>query len=427
MIETLVPTPPEAPSPLAAKAMRPGGLRNVLVEAYSEIRLDWRRGRQIQGQALRGVEVAGVAERRFAGDLLTFVARHHRTIVTLVDEAGLSESASTKQIDLVRVLAAGLLHGGGRPVDGPEFDWQAVTDPVHTLTGWARGRTPAEVLGVCASLPDWLAEELVLRDDAAAMAAALNERAPLVLRSNRAEVPSIEGARPTEYASRGLVLEQRIDVNALPEVRDGSLEVMDEGSQLVAEICAPMPGERILDLCAGALGKSLALAALAGDEAPITAFDVRQDTVRRGLKRAQRCGFRSIRPGNPKGEYDLVLVDAPCTGTGALRRRPWSRWSMTEREAVAFPAQQVEIALRGTQHLKRGGRMIYATCSFRSSENEGVVEALLAKRSDLSLVPLSEVVGADRAERIGADGVLRLEPHRHGTDGFYAAVLRRDG
>ncbi|MCP4869570.1 MAG: RsmB/NOP family class I SAM-dependent RNA methyltransferase [Proteobacteria bacterium] len=427
MIELLVPSPPADPNPLALKAMKPSGLRQTLVEAYGSMRLDWRRGRQIQGQALREARHLGSSERRFAGDLLTFLVRHHRTIVTLVEQAGLSESATTKQLNLVRVLAALLLRGGGRPIDGPEFDYQAVTDPVHTLTGWARGRERAEILGVCASLPQWLADELALRDDAPELAGALNQRAPLVLRSNRAEVPTIEGTRPTEYAARGLVLEKRIDVNALPELRDGRLEVMDEGSQLVAEICMPQPGERILDLCAGALGKSLALAALAEDQAPITAFDVRRDAIRRGLKRAQRCGFRSIRPGNPKGGYDLVLIDAPCTGTGALRRRPWSRWSMTAREAAAFPKQQLEIAMRGAEHLKPGGRLIYATCSIRSSENGGVVDALRATRSDLSLVPLGEVIGADWAERIGADGVLTLEPHRHGTDGFYAAVLRRDG
>jgi 16S rRNA (cytosine967-C5)-methyltransferase len=407
--------------------MRPGGLRQTLVAAYSSIRLDWGRGRQIQGRALRDARHLSSADRRFAGDLLTFLARHHRTITTLVEVAGLSPSATTRQIDLARVLAALLLRGGDRPVDGPEFDWQGVKDPVHTLTGWARGRDPAEVFGVCASLPAWLAEELVEREDAAELAAALNTRAPLVLRSNRAEVPVVEGARPTEYASHGLVLDHHGDVNAMPQVRDGSLEVMDEGSQLVAELCAPKPGERILDLCAGALGKSLALAAIAQDRAPITAFDVRRDIMKRGLKRARRCGFRSIRPGEPKGEYDLVLVDAPCTGTGALRRRPWARWSITARDAAQFPARQLEIIRRGAHHLKPGGRLIYATCSIRSSENEGVVEAFLADRSDLSLVPLEECVGAAQAERIGTNGVLKLEPHRHGTDGFYAAVLRRDG
>ncbi len=420
MIRELVPVPPDGGDDLAARALRPGPLRDVLVGAYGRIRLDWRGGRGIQGRALRDARHLGSKERRFAGDLLTFLARHHRTIATLLEAAGLSESATSKQIDLARVIAACILRGGGRPVDGPAFDAGAIEDPVHTLTGWARGRDEAEVYGVAASLPEWLASELVTRPDAVPLAAALNVRAPLVLRVN---VPgaTLPGGTPTAYAKHGLGPADRADVYGIPEVREGRLEVQDEGSQLVAEICRPQPGERILDLCAGALGKSLALAALTGDAATIDAFDVRRDAVKKGLKRARRCGFSSIRPtGKPSGAYDLVLADVPCTGTGALRRRPWAKWSITARDAATFPDQQLAILRRGAGHLKPGARLIYATCSLRSAENEEVVNRLLAERSDLTIEPIED-------ERIADDaGALRVAPHTHGTDGFYAAVLRKD-
>jgi len=150
---------------------------------------------------------------------------------------------------------------------------------------------------------------------------------------------------------------------------------------------------------------------------------VRHEVVRKGLKRAAKCGFRSIRAGAPQGRYDLVLVDAPCSGTGALRRRPWGKWSVTASDVASFPAIQADLLRQALTHLKPGGRLVYATCSLLRSENEAVVSDLLRAAPGLRPVPVADLLGTERAERIGAERVLNLEPHRHGTDGFFAAAF----
>jgi 16S rRNA (cytosine967-C5)-methyltransferase len=158
------------------------------------------------------------------------------------------------------------------------------------------------------------------------------------------------------------------------------------------------------------------------------ATDLRKDALKRGLKRAHRAGYRSIRtvPADRiRGPADLVLVDAPCSGTGAIRRRPWSRWSVHLSDVFRLQQEQLAILSQASSWVGTGGRLVYATCSLLPEENDHVLEQFLKQNPSWRLKTAAEVLGQERAEEIGDRGVLRLYPHLHETDGFFAAVLTR--
>jgi 16S rRNA (cytosine967-C5)-methyltransferase len=282
--------------------------------------------------------------------------------------------------------------------------------------------------------------------EALALADALNRPAPLAIRANTlvasrdalARRLAEEGvpSRPTPLARDGLLLEPRGDVFRLAAFRDGGFEVMDEGSQLVAESVAPPPRGRVLDACAGAGGKTLALGAALGGRGRILALDTsarRLDALRR---RARRAGLSNVAaevvsggalpPAVAAVRWQRVLVDAPCSGLGTLRRNPELRWRIDEAALARLPEQQLALLRAHAPLVAPGGRLIYATCTPLASENDDVVARFLAESPGFRLLPLKEILGRDRAERIGDGHVLRLFPHRHGTDAFFAAVLRAE-
>lgn len=429
----------------ARRAARAGRLFDQLAAGYGAMRMDWQRARAAHGRIQRQARSLRSADRRFLTDALALLVRHERTIALLCERAGLAASARRDRVEQARVLAA-LAMGAGlgaADLEAPGLDADALTDPVHTLTGWLLEAHPsdAEAFGVAASLPDHFASRFLDLDDPVELAASLNRRAPLCLRINRTRTDRPEAlellaglgisARPGDLCDDALVLDGHPDVSGLAPMREGLLEVQDEGSQLIAELCGARPGQSVIDACAGALGKSLALASAMEGRGSILAVDTRPDALERGARRARRCGFTSIRTrttdrlGRPDGKADVVLVDAPCTGSGALRRRPWSRWSVPPQELASLPATQLGILDRFCGFVRPGGRLVYATCSLFESENEAVVDRFLSGRSGWSPAPLSALLGPERAERIGDGRVLKLYPHRHGTDGFFAAVLQR--
>jgi len=212
-------------------------------------------------------------------------------------------------------------------------------------------------------------------------------------------------------------------------------EVMDEGSQLVAEAVAPPPRGRVVDACAGAGGKTLALAAHLDGQGRILALDSNGKKLEELRRRARRAGLsnvtaRQVRgaelPGEARiGRWDRVLVDAPCSGLGTLRRNPEARWRLDAKTVDGFPVQQLALMVTYAPLVAPGGRLIYATCTVLRQENEAVVERFLEERPDFVLMPLREIWGKERAGRLGDGDFLKVYPHRHGTDGFFAAVMRR--
>lgn len=275
------------------------------------------------------------------------------------------------------------------------------------------------------SLPDWLAAlfERELEGEARAFAEAICVPGPICLRANSLVNSRDELARalplptrPTPRARDGLVVEAAPGAkrpNLFPLMR-GQFEAQDEGSQLLGELLQAQPGETVLDLCAGAGGKTLQLAAHLENRGAVLAHDIDDERLRRLSRRAARAGATCVRVSAPR-EADRVLVDAPCSELGILRRGPDARWRISEQEAARFPALQRAL-LSQAAPLARG-RLVYATCTLRREENEEV--ALAFERAHPEF--------ARRAPPFCAtpDGFFRCLPHLHGTDGFFAAIYDR--
>ncbi|MEW6167972.1 MAG: RsmB/NOP family class I SAM-dependent RNA methyltransferase [Pseudomonadota bacterium] len=271
--------------------------------------------------------------------------------------------------------------------------------------------------------------------ETARLAQALMAQAPVDLRVNTLKatrdaaqsVLSAAGldARPTPYAPAGLRLQRRVALQPLSAFRDGWIEPQDEGSQLLALLVAAQPGERIADWCAGAGGKTLALAAQMQDRGELFAMDADARRLQRLLPRMQRAGAHCVRvldPGAaPPGALDAVLVDAPCSGSGTWRRQPEAR--LKALDLAALSELQTQILQRAADHVRPGGRLVYATCSLLHAENQGVVARFLAMREDFALDDAGRILATQGVELPGR--WLELYPHRHGTDGFFAAAMRR--
>jgi len=299
-------------------------------------------------------------------------------------------------------------------------------------------RPPPAALADRWSLPDWLeaAIEAAAGDEAAALAEALSRPGPVCLRVNT--LRTTPAALAARLAAEGvatrpgalsplalLVLGGRPNLLGLPAHQDGLLEVQDEGSQLLALSLGARPGERILDRCAGAGGKALALAGAVGPGGRVEACDLDAGRLARLAERAERAGagavvaIRGAAP--PPGlMVDRALVDAPCSELGPLRRGPDLRWRLDPAAFAALPALQGSLLADAAGHVRAGGRLVYATCTFRREENEAVALAFEAAHPGWR-----RVAPAAPAAVLGPDRFLRTWPHRHDTDGFFAAAWER--
>jgi 16S rRNA (cytosine967-C5)-methyltransferase len=294
---------------------------------------------------------------------------------------------------------------------------------------------PVERISVLGSLPTWLALRMQAFAGAEDLARALSSEPPQTIRSRidrdalRARL-SEEGVptEPTKLSPYGLTIVRPINPFRLASFHEGLFELQDEGSQLIAELVAPPPKSAVIDFCAGAGGKTLHLSALLGNKGRVFAHDVSARKLDELRKRARRAGCTNV-----EATLDLagvrpaarVLVDAPCSGLGVLRRNPELRLRLTEESVARFPEEQLAILERAAPWVLPNGRLIYSTCTFLPEENDGVVQAFLQKHDDFELMPAKEILGSARAASIGDGRVLRLFPEAHGTDAFFAAVLRR--
>jgi 16S rRNA (cytosine967-C5)-methyltransferase len=303
---------------------------------------------------------------------------------------------------------------------------------------------------VRANLPDWLAERLLAQfgeEETQKLADALNQPATLDLRINphkatREQVMARlaeEGfpVEPMRYSPLGVRRSDRAPLFTLASFKEGWFEVQDEGSQLISMLVAPHKREQVIDFCAGAGGKTLHLAALMENSGAVFAFDIserRLDNLRPRLARAGVDNVRAqlIRDEHDKGlkkfleRADRVLVDAPCSGTGTVRRNPDIKWRPIDLKVLR--TTQLSILESAARLVKPGGRLVYATCSLLKEENDDIVSAFLATHSEFVMIPASEVLAAQGVtieNGFTAEGAMRLLPHRHGTDGFFAAVLER--
>jgi 16S rRNA (cytosine967-C5)-methyltransferase len=288
------------------------------------------------------------------------------------------------------------------------------------------------------SYPDWLAVELsqALGVEAEAFAAASNLPGPITIRANSLHLSrealaarlADEGveATATVYAPDGLVLAGRPNVLGLPSHQTGLFEVQDEGSQLVGLCLAAQPGDSVLDVCAGSGGKTLLLGAALKDQGRLDAYDVDHVALERLEHRAARAGLRNslriLRAIPEDLRSTRVLVDAPCSALGTLRRGPDARWRLPKESLEVFPPLQRALLETAASHTAAGGRLVYATCTIRPKENQDVVEDFLAAHPEFNrkVAPVPDALRS-------LQGDLLTLPHRQGMDGFYAAVLVRRG
>jgi 16S rRNA (cytosine967-C5)-methyltransferase len=296
-------------------------------------------------------------------------------------------------------------------------------------------------------LPDWLYEALVAQfgaDEVDKLAQALNLPAPLDLRVNtlktnrealleRLAADDI-AAVPGPLSPLAVRLREKPALAKHPLFLEGAFEVQDEGSQLLGYLLEPKRGEMVVDFCAGAGGKTLLLGALMKNTGRLYAFDISDKRLANLKPRLARSGLSNVHPARIEherdtkvkrlaGKVDRVLVDAPCSGLGTLRRNPDLKWRQSEDSVAELTTKQAAILDAAAKLVRPGGRVVYATCSLLTAENDAVVEDFLARHPEFTLTPASAVLAK---QGIALDGdTLRLLPHRHNTDGFFAAILDR--
>jgi 16S rRNA (cytosine967-C5)-methyltransferase len=382
----------------------------------------------------------GPRERAFIAETAYAVLRRKRSLEAWTGVEG--RGAGVKLL----VLAALMRHCGvsRRALEA------AVSPRDATWLGELKGRAePAPDLATQCDLPDWLVERLGTRMEEGQLldlARVLNQPAPLDLRVNalKAERAAVlarlaqDGiaAAACPFAPQGVRLAGKPHLAKHPLFLDGSVEVQDEGSQLLGHLLAPKRGEMVVDFCAGAGGKTLLLGALMRSTGRLYAFDVSEKRLAKLKPRLARSGLSNVHPAviahendthvkRLAGKCDRVLVDAPCSGLGTLRRNPDLKWRQTPQDIVELTAKQAAILAAAAKLLKPGGRLVYATCSLLAEENEQVVDAFLDAHPAFARRDAFEVLAAQGIAPAGEGPDLDLLPHVHGTDGFYATVLER--
>ncbi|HEU4851657.1 MAG TPA: RsmB/NOP family class I SAM-dependent RNA methyltransferase [Telluria sp.] len=298
------------------------------------------------------------------------------------------------------------------------------------------------------NMPEWLYDKLVAQfgeEEAGVLSDSLNKPAPLDLRVNSiksdrdaviaqlAQAPI--AAEPTPFSPLGLRILKKPSLQNLPLFKEGAIEVQDEGSQVLSQILGAKRGEMVVDFCAGAGGKTLALGASMRNTGRLYAFDVSEKRLAKLKPRLARSGLSNVHPvqiaherdakiKRLAGKIDRVLVDAPCSGMGTLRRNPDVKWRQPPEAIAEMHAKQVAILDGASRLLKGGGRLVYATCSLLDEENDQVVQEFLSTHPDFDLVPMNKVLAEQKIDLEMGD-YLKLLPHKHQTDGFFAAVLER--
>lgn len=296
---------------------------------------------------------------------------------------------------------------------------------------------PNEIASATNPAPGWLVEKLERRfgDATPRQVAALLGRAPLDLRVNTLkttrEAVHIDGAEPTRFAAGGLRTTLPLAVEATPQFLAGEIEIQDEGSQLAAAVCGARPGMTVVDLCAGAGGKTLALAAAMANDGRLIATDTDRGRLDRMGPRLDRAGVtiverRLLNPGAETDKLtdlaaaaDLVVIDAPCSGTGTWRRNPEARWRLTPARLDRLGEAQARLLDLGATLVGPGGALVYIVCSLLPEEGEAQVAAFLRRNAAFISDSFSNPTGGPVVNS------LVLTPGDHGCDGFYIARLTR--
>jgi 16S rRNA (cytosine967-C5)-methyltransferase len=400
----------------------------------------------------RGRRYIGSGDRRAVAERAWGVLRQRMRLTWHLEQVGLPTRA--RQLVMAHLVLADRWtpQGVDQAFAGGRFNPPPMDPGEHQAVATLAGRKlamPEMPEAIRLNLPEWALPSFRARfgEDLTAEAEAMDSAAPLDLRTNLLRTTREEAAaalaaegvltEPTPWSPWGLRIADRRPILATKAFADGLVEIQDEGSQLIALVTGAKPGMRVADYCAGAAGKTLAVAATMANKGRIVACDVSATRLEGAVKRLRRAGVDNaerhlLEPGDRwvkrrAGQFDRVLVDAPCTGTGTWRRNPDARLRTTPKDVEELAAKQQEILDTTAGLVAKGGRLIYATCSILPEENTAQVEAFLARHPEFAAVPFAQAWGeATETPLPPVDGPwMQLSPHRHGTDGFFAAVLQR--
>ncbi len=422
--------------------MTPGARIQAAAELLDAIAADCARPADLLVRRwFRRRRYAGSSDRAAINDLVYGVLRRLGALQWRLRQAGLPENG--------RGLVLAELHRRALPPDeiNALFSGQGhAPAPLNAAEAAYLGgmRDSGDVPPwVDAALPEWCLPLLqgrygaAWRDEAAAMLTG----APTDLRVNTLKrtrdsvlawlaAQGMEAA-PCRYAPAGIRLSGRVAAGRLAPLLKGDAEIQDEGSQLAAIACAARPGERAIDYCAGGGGKTLALAAAMKGEGEILACDIAPQRLAALRRRAEKaCAdmvrIHDLRQGPPRGDGDLVVVDAPCSGSGTWRRSPWAKWRMDAAELDRLCRLQAEILDAAAALLPAGGRLAYITCSLFACENDEQADAFLARHPGFRPLDISMGIAVPQAP-VAERGRMQLTPACSGTDGFFVALFKREG
>jgi 16S rRNA (cytosine967-C5)-methyltransferase len=430
----------------------PGAQVAAAIEILTAIEVENRAADDVAAEYFRRRRYIGAKDRAHVAGHVYAVLRHRAALDWWTAKYAMGTEPRA------RILASLVLVEGWRPdailacCDGDRFrparlsgiEERSIRDlATRTL------RHPEMPRAVANDLPDWLEPHLVrvFGRGLEREMAALNGPAPTDLRVNllkadreqarRALAAEGVAAKPTPLSPVGLRLGERVPLGKLAAFEQGLVDVQDESSQLAALLADARPGMRVIDFCAGAGGKTLALAAGMANRGKLVACEVSQRRLDRAARRLRRAGVNNVERRALTGErdkwvkrhagsFDRVFVDVPCLGTGTWRRNPDAKWRMTQDDLAELVERQQQILRSAARLVHPGGRLIYATCSLLREEDEAQAEAFLAAAPDFALFPMahawSETIGGASP---GGEQYLRLTPARHGTDGFFVAIFER--
>lgn len=435
------------------------------IEAYAATRDATRPADAVLSDYLRARKYLGSRDRKFISEAVYGALRHDLAIEAFLNEAFLNEAfkgalpQNSNKLTYALTIFLFLSQRNEEDLLSPTSELTSLSKETLSVlrARFFAHRQTREDLSERFSFPKWVTEKLLSEfseEDLARLYAALNAEAPLALRANALltsrkdlqEKLATENIATTfgALAPDALICDRRRPIFQSQCFKQGLCEIQDEGSQLISLLLNPKPKTITLDACAGGGGKTLHLATLMQNKGKVYAYEKfpkRFGNIRDRLKRSSLQNVEILDSDEKfqrfrdkfDGNIDYLLIDAPCTGSGTLRRNPDLKRRLTPHSLEHLTKAQSEILDTYAPLLKAGGRLVYATCSIFREENEGQVEAFLARRQNFSLLPVSEVVKEIRIEadltrlreRLQNETYLKLFPHRDSTDGFFAAVLTR--
>lgn len=430
--------------------MTPGARIQETIELIDELISGSHSADRLFARWFRKRRYAGSKDRVFIKNLMYEVLRNYYQLAWWTGEDTSARSLT---------LAASILSGNTNMedlvgwCDGQKYRPKPLTpsemQKLRKLKSGDGYLSPIQPDAVRCNLPGWLYDEAVrvFEGNVEQELAALNTMAPIDLRvnelkMNRGHAEETLGASgievsKTKYAPSGLRLMSPQSIERLPLFENGCIEIQDEGSQIIAHLCSAQKYMNVLDLCAGAGGKSLALAAIMENKGKITLCDIDQNRLNRASVRLRRAGvdnciLKTINPDqNPSqlssmGVFDRVLLDAPCTGSGVWRRHPERRFTLTQSRYSELTRLQGKLLRHASRLVALNGQLIYATCSFLAKENEEQIQKFLLDSGSFVVIPIGDVWRSVFGSSFSFSGdYLRLTPYHHGSDGFFTAVLKR--